>query len=41
MHHLVQQKVFSSKRRDGEIENYKVLIDGMNFYDQPIDDLII
>ena len=24
----------------GEIENYDVLIDGRNFYDQPINDLI-
>ena len=24
----------------GEIKNYNVLIDGINFYDQPINDLI-
>ena len=24
----------------GEIENYNILIDGRNFYDQPINDLI-
>ena len=31
------RKYFLSR---GEIENYNVLIDGRNFYDQPINDLI-
>ena len=37
---LLLQVLQTMKQAWGEINNYNVLIDGRNFYDQPITDLI-